>query len=347
MNRCALVSFGSFALQGRPWLACLLFLCSSVTAQDGIIMTVQGPISPDKLGRTLVHEHVLCDFIGASKTGPHRYDPAEVVKLMAPHLREVRRRGFATFIDATPAYIGRDPTILRKLSRLVGLQIITNTGYYGAAGDKFVPEHARGESAAELASRWTKEWKDGILATGIRPGFIKIGVDAGPLSTIDRKLVEAASLTHLDTGLTIACHTGEGTAALDVLSTVEKAGVAPAALIIVHADGITPRETHYQLAARGAWVEYDGVGSKPIEKHVELIRAMLAKGFGKRILLSHDAGWYTVGESEGGKVRPYTDVSDKLLPALKAAGVSEKVIEEMLTENPRRAFTVRVRKRPS
>ncbi len=266
---------------------------------------------------------------------------------MAPHLREVRRRGFVTFIDATPAYIGRDPYVLQKLSRLVGLQIVTNTGYYGAAGDKFVPDHARGESAEELAARWTKEWKEGIVATGIRPGFIKIGVDAGSLSEIDRKLVEAASLTHLQTGLTIACHTGEGTAALEVLSAVEKARVAPDALIIVHADGITPQETHFKLASRGAWIEYDGVGAKATEQHVELILAMLGRGFGQRLLLSHDAGWYNAGEPEGGKVRPYTAISDKLLPALEKAGVAGRTIEQILVENPRRAFTVRVRRRAS
>ena len=313
-------------------------------AAEPIIMTVRGPISRDRLGRTLVHEHVMCDFIGAAKTGSHRYDPGAVVATMEPHLRALKKRGFATFIDATPAYIGRDPAVLRRLSLLTGLHIITNTGYYGAAGDRFVPEHARSESAEKLARRWVAEWKDGIAGTGIRPGFIKIGVDPGPLSSIDRKLVEAAALTHLETGLTIACHTGEGQAALEVLSAVEKAGLDPAALVVVHADGIAPAATHLKLAARGAWVEYDAVGSKPITKHVALIRSMLAAGHGKRLLLSHDAGWYRVGEPDG-KVRPYTALADQLLPALKKAGVSEETIARMLVENPRRAFAVTIRKR--
>ncbi len=77
------------------------------------------------------------------------------------------------------------------------MNIITNTGYYGAAGDKYIPKHAYSESAEELASRWINEWKNGIGSTGIKPGFIKIGVDDGPLSDIDKKLVEAAALTHL------------------------------------------------------------------------------------------------------------------------------------------------------
>ena len=56
-------------------------------------------------------------------------------------------------------------------------KMITNTGYYGAAGDKYVPQHAYEETVDQLADRWTGEWEDGIEGTGIRPGFIKGGVD--------------------------------------------------------------------------------------------------------------------------------------------------------------------------
>lgn len=36
----------------------------------------------------------------------------------------------------TPAYLGKDPELLLKLSELSGLQIVTKTGYYGARNDK-------------------------------------------------------------------------------------------------------------------------------------------------------------------------------------------------------------------
>ena len=91
---------------------------------------------------------------------------------------------------------------------------MTNTGYYGAADDKFVPAHAYVETAGQLADRFIAESRDGIEGTGIRPGFLKVGVDRGQLSSIDRKLVVAAARCHLTTGLTIAAHTGDATAAL-------------------------------------------------------------------------------------------------------------------------------------
>src|SRR5207302_7308011 len=99
----------------------------------------------------------------------------------------------------TPAFIGRDPRVLAELSRRTGIHVLTNTGYYGAANDKFVPPHAFAESAEVLAARWIAEWHDGIDGTGVRPGFVKIGVDpaAGEpprLSGIDAKLGRAAAL---------------------------------------------------------------------------------------------------------------------------------------------------------
>jgi len=309
-----------------------------------IIMTVQGTIDVSKLGKTLAHEHAMCDFIGADKTGPHRYEPDAVVETMLPYFEAIEALGFTGFVDCTPDYIGRDAGVLRRLSELTNIHILTNTGYYGAAGDKYVPAHAYEETADQLAARWIREWEQGIGDTGIKPGFIKTGVDPGTLSEIDSKLVQAAAMTHLQTGLTIACHTGEGQAALGVLDIVRKEGVAPSALIIVHADGISAN-VNFQLAEAGAWVEYDGVNSNSIQKHVGLITEMLEKGFGNRLLLSHDAGWYQVGEPKGGNIRPYTAISDQLIPALKAAGLDDVAISKLLVDNPAQAFSVQVRKK--
>jgi len=314
---------------------------------QGVIMTVRGPIAPSEFGMVLVHEHVMCDFVGADKTGRHRYDPEEVIATMLPYLRSVKERGFFGFVDATPAYIGRDPLVLKRLSELTGLHILTNTGYCGAAGDKFLPPHAFSETVDQLAERWVAEWRNGIEGTRIKPGFIKIGVDPGPLSEIDRKLVVAAARTHLQTGLTIACHTGEARAALEVLEVVKSEGVDPSALIIVHADSVPDQSVHEKLAKEGAWVEYDAIGAKPINEHVRLILEMVRKGFADKLLLSHDAGWYWVGEPNGGKekIRPYTALSDELVPALKNAGLTEATLKRLLVENPKEAFTVRIRKR--
>jgi Fe-S cluster assembly protein SufD len=159
---------------------------------------------------TLPHEHILVDFIGAEEINPPRWDREEVILKVLPYLEEARSAGCHTLIDCTPNYLGRDVGLLKILSEKTGLFILTNTGYYGGSDNKFLPAHAFTESADQLARRWIAEWLNGIDGTPIRPGFMKISVNPSHLSDVSLKLVQAAALTHLKTGLTIASHTSLG-----------------------------------------------------------------------------------------------------------------------------------------
>ena len=59
------------------------------------VMTVLGPVAADRLGRTLMHEHVMVDFVGADKIRPGRYNPDEVFAEALPRLEELKAAGFA------------------------------------------------------------------------------------------------------------------------------------------------------------------------------------------------------------------------------------------------------------
>jgi predicted metal-dependent phosphotriesterase family hydrolase len=311
--------------------------------RPGSIHTVRGPIDVGQMGLTLVHEHVLVDFIGAERVSRSRYDADEAFRTILPHLQDLRKQGCRTLLECTPAYLGRDPLLLRRLSEASDLHIVTNTGYYGAANDSAVPKHAYGESPRQLADRWTTEARRGIEGTGIRPGFVKIGVDAGPLSEIDGKLVEAGALCHLATGLTLAVHTGNGTAALEIVSTLKRLGVSPEAYVWVHPQNEPDLATRSWAAAQGTWVELDGVDPKSLEAHVEGVLDLVRRGQLDRVLVSQDAGWYRVGEPGGGAYRPHTFLLDAFVPALRARGLGEAEVRALLVENPARAFAVRRR----
>lgn len=309
-------------------------------AAADVVNSVRGPVARAALGTTLMHEHVLVDFVGADKVTPARYDPDQVLARVLPYVRQLRAAGCQTLVECTPAFIGRDPVLLRRVSEAADITILTNTGYYGAAGDKFVPLHAWRETAAQLAERWTREARDGIDATGIRPAFMKIGVDAGPLSPIDAKLVTAAALTHRETGLVIGSHTGNGEAAIAQLDLLASHRVDPSAFIWIHAQNEQDSSVHVKAAERGAWVSFDGVGESSLERHVDLVRHMHARGLLGHVLVSQDAGWYHVGEPAGGDFRPYTFIFDRFLPALAEAGVPGAA-QQLLVDNPRRALAVR------
>ena len=305
------------------------------------VETVLGPVDVDDLGITLVHEHVLVDWVGAELTSRDRYDPEAVVQVVVPHLRRARELGVRTLLECTPAYLGRDVRLLERLAREADLNIVTNTGYYGAAEDRFVPAHAYTASAESLAEGWIREREDGIEGTSIRPAFMKIGVDAGPLSEIDAKLVNAAAIAHHATGMAIHSHTGDAAAGLAQLDLLESRGVPLSAFVWVHAQNVDDLAVLVGAAARGAWIELDGVGPETVLRHAELVIGLAERGHLGRVLVSHDAGEYNVGAPDGGAAsfRTYETVLAAFVPELRARGMDDDEVRSLLIDNPRALLT--------
>lgn len=331
----------SFSLVA-PWLRAADVL-PGPSQREPFIQTVLGPVPASKLGRALVHEHVMCDFIGAEQTGRHRWGVNDVVKRMQPLLAQLKERGFTGFFDCTPSYIGRDPRVLKRLAEATGLHIVTNTGYYGGAGDKFVPKHAYEETTDQLADRWVLEWNQGIEDTEVKPGFMKIGVDEAKgdppkLSGIDEKIVRASARASKRTGLAVTCHTGGGPAGLAATKLfIEERGI-PERFIVAHSDGHGVH-INQQVAESGAWVSFDAISRQPLEQHLKLVTVMLEK-HADRLLLSHDNGWYWVGQKDGGEVRDFNFIGDTLLPALRKSGLNAASIRKLTVDNPAKAYAL-------
>jgi phosphotriesterase-related protein len=323
----------------------IIFLSQCSTKKDGIIMTVNGPVSSKEMGVSLIHEHILVDFIGADSITDQRWDKSKVVDRSLPFLKQIKDLGCQTFIECTPAYLGRDPLLLKFLSYSSGLNILTNTGYYGAGNNKYIPQHTFNETADQLAARWIMEWDNGIDGTGVKPGFIKIGVEKGNLTDLHKKLIIAAARTHLKTGLTIASHTGPAVPAFEQLDILKNEGVAPEAFIWVHAQSEKDLGNHVKAAKMGAWIGLDGLNDNNLTDYIRMIKNLRDNNLLNKILLSHDAGWYHPGEENGGEYRGYTTLFEKLIPALRNEQFSEKEIKQLLVINPAKAFEIRIRKK--
>jgi predicted metal-dependent phosphotriesterase family hydrolase len=119
--------------------------------------------------------------------------------------------------------------------------------------------------------------------------------------------------------------------------------VAGQAFVWVHAQSETDSRLHQEAARRGAWIEFDGVGPGQVETHVQHVLGMRKAGLLSQVLVSHDAGWYHVGEPGGGAYRGYTALAEEFLPALRKAGLTDRDERQFLIENPRRALTPRPR----
>jgi predicted metal-dependent phosphotriesterase family hydrolase len=311
---------------------------------EGKVITVRGPISTDAMGFTLTHEHVLADFIGAAGYSKSRYDVEEVYKTALPFLQDVKKKGCVTFVDCSPAYLGRDVNLLKRLAQSTGLNILTNTGYYGAVNENFLPPQAYTESAHQLAARWINEFKDGIEGTSIKPGFIKTSVDKAPLTPTQRKIIEAAAITHLATGLTMAIHTGDGAASKEQLAILESHGVSPSARIWVHAQNEPDKMYHIGAAKLNSWVSFDGVNPETVQANIGYLKIMKSENLLHRVLISQDSGWYNVGEPKGGTYKPYDCVFNQFIPALKENKFTQPEIDQIFKANPVEAFKIGIRK---
>lgn len=308
------------------------------------VITVAGEMRAANMGLTLVHEHFLVDFIGADKIHPSRWDVEVVAERMLPLLLEAKAKGVRTVLDCTPNFIGRDVQLLQLLSKRSGVNILTNTGYYGAVDYKYLPSWAFEESAEQLAARWITEAKEGIDGTGIRPGFIKIGVNGGELTELETKLITAAGITHLETGLTICSHTGPAVAAFGQLAVLQKMGVRPDAFVWVHAQNELKKHTYTQAAKMGAWVSLDGLGWGEVEHYANWLDILKDNDCLYRVLISHDAGWYDPEKPNGENIVGYTQIFERLLPLLEQKGFRGRHIDQLLVKNPAAAFALRVKR---
>ena len=318
-----------------------LFIVQACSNLNPHAVSVNGKIPAKQMSVTLVHEHVLVDFIGADKISGNRYDQDEAFTIILPHLKSLYQKGCRTLIECTPQYLGRDVALLKRLSDSSGVQIFTNTGYYGASGEKFLPASILNQTAEDLAKSWILEAREGIDGTSIRPGFIKLGVDDLPFSTSILKILKAAAITHNATGLPIVVHTSKGgKPALEELRLLTEDGVPAGAWIWVHAQNEKDITYHIEAAGKGGWVEFDGIDNSNTEEYIGILHKMKASKLLHRVLISQDAGWYNVGDAGGGNFRNYNSIFDSFIPALLKSGFTEKDIELLLVENPANAFAI-------
>ena len=101
-----------------------------------------------------------------------------------------------------------------------------------------------------------------------------------------------------------------------------------------------------EIMANGSFIGMDRFGIDvllPTEKRVETVAKLCRLGYADRMVLSHDAACYLdwiPGELPPPMMRHwnYLHISKDVLPMLRANGVTEGQIEQMLVDNPRRYF---------
>jgi phosphotriesterase-related protein len=300
-------------------------------------VTTQGPLLAEGLGVVLPHEHIFTDLRGPTVSGYGQANPADVVRVMKPFLVDARQKGVGVLFECSGIGVGRNVPIIARVSQESGLPVVVPTGVYGR--DNFAPPEHQKMTEDELTTLFIKELREGIEGTGIKAGFIKIATGSAAMTALEEKFLRAAVRAASQTGAAIASHTpvsGNASRQVAILESIDPA----VRFIWVHAQSENNRQVQRQLAAKGAYIEFDNLGWSPAQEGaiIAAMQELLAAGYGDRILLSHDAGWYQPGQPNGGSQKGYVYLIDSFIPKLRAAGVDEAAIRMITATNPIRAF---------
>ena len=304
------------------------------------VMTVQGPISPDELGFTLMHEHLLASFWHA----PHRFDLAgmpEDEKYIVDELSRLSALGCGTLVDVTPVGLNRDPAALRDLARRTGIQVVMGCGWYR---DSYYPAKAEIDSRSvdSLADEMIAEIEEGAQGTDVRPGIIgEIGTEKNWMSPAEERVHRAAARAAAKTGLPIMTHSFASDIGLWQLQVLREEGADPPRVIIGHVDSYRLRPYHHALLEAGANIEFDTLmwyRPQLFEDALDLICEYVRDGFREQLLVSMDTCKSEHLSRFGGP--GLTGIHDTVVPGLRARGLSDADVAAIFTENPRRILTI-------
>ncbi len=285
------------------------------------LITTLGPMAADELGLILPHEHVFVDLRTWDQPGYGEADTADVVRLMTPEIDRARLAGVTAIIEPGPIGVGRRADILLAVSQEAEFPLVIPTGVYR---EPWLPPWVRDASEAELRDWMIAELTDGIEDTGVRAGWIKVGATDDGITEAEAKVLRAAAGASIATGATIGSHTVRGHVARAQLDLIEQTGASADSFVWIHAHVEPDIAIHHELAQRGAWIEYDGIGEPEQDAmFIDLIQRGLDAGLGDRILLSQDRGWYDPAQPGGGTPKPFTYLPEQFLPRLAEAGVDE------------------------
>ena len=299
------------------------------------LFTTLGPLTRDRLGAILPHEHVYVDLRTPQTPGYASGSADDVVRLMAPQIERIKVLGITALVECTTGGVGRRADFDLAVSRATNFPIVVPTGNYR---EPWIPDWVRTASEAELEAWMLRELTVRFDEADYRAGWIKLSAGDDGITPLEAKILRAATRAAIATGAVIGSHTIKGRVVLDQLDIIAAEGGDVSRFISIHIQAEPDFALNLAVADRGAWIEYDNIGWVDDEVLLPRVLGMLEAGRGAQMLLSHDMGWYDPAKPRGGTPKPYTHLSEVFLPKLRAAGVNDATIVQLTHNNPFEAF---------
>lgn len=301
------------------------------------LVTTLGPKNEDELGLILPHEHIFVDLRTWDQPGYGQAETADVLRLMRPEIVKAQAAGVTALVECSTGGVGLRADIDKAVSEATQLPVIVPTGFYR---EPWIPDWVHEAGEAQLEAQMTAELQSQIGDSGVQAGWIKVSAGDDGLTACETKVLRAAAKAAASVNAVIGSHTIRGWVVRDQLDIIEAAGYSADRFIWIHTQAEPDFDLHLEMVRRGAWLEYDAIGSDDFSDDffIERIQRVLEAGFGHKLLLSHDRGWYDPAQPGGGIPKPYTYLCQHFLPKLRASGVDEAAIRQLTHTNPFNAF---------
>ena len=208
-------------------------------------------------------------------------------------------------------------------------------------------------SVEDLAEEIVESVEDGVWGTDVRAGIIgEIGCSA-PWTAHEQRVMLAAVLAQRQTGAAINVHPGRHPDQPQEVGRLRPRQGRPdgAASIISHIDRtVFDADRLGRLADAGCVLEWDLFGQEasyyrladidmPNDAiRLRAIRGLIDRGHLAQILISHDICYRSRLVRWGG--HGYGHIFANVVPLMRRRGFSEREIQAILVDNPRRLLTI-------
>jgi phosphotriesterase-related protein len=304
-----------------------------------MIYTVRGPIPKSELGVTLGHEHIKWEsdeFHANNMYFDKKYQEEDIhsdLECIMPILLDIKARGGKSIVETSPPIGGQNVRLSKELSERADMHIIPCTGWNLTKQlYEVFPMHFE----EQLANRWIKDFKEGLDTIDgviIRPGHIKLLLDRGVLSNVDKAMLIAAVKASKETGMPIHCHIMEAKMVHEVIAVLDKEHADFQKFLWAHADEEAHQETVKLAAEKGMWIGIDNIRKETSKEKFELLSYVRSIGYGHKVLLSQDYDFYSEAKKSVDD-HPCTIIFDEFIHYCSVNGIDKLEIIRLMTENP-------------
>ncbi len=311
------------------------------------INSVTGPISPDDLGFTLMHEHVMVSAPGMYRSYPGLMGPNREQRAIEC-LKKAKAGGIDTIVDATTFDLGRDPDLLHTVSEASGVNIVNVTGWW-----LDVPRFIRNVSPNQMAREFVRDLEEGFRGTDIKAGVLKCAADFQGVVPDLEIMTRAAARAHNKTGVPIMVHSyPSGQVARRQLAIFKEEGVDLERVKIDHSNDTTDTEYLKWVLDQGCFLGMDRYPGHLVSPHMRTVtlKTLIDDGYADRLCPSHDCICLHIHNERADGALPdehdftlrnpdqYLYMHRHVIPDLKSMGVTDNTIDTLFIDNPRRFF---------